>query len=283
MSSTFYSSSTLVAVLILILVLLIIAGILYGIENNLKNLLRDKDPGSVESSYYQRVIKPVVSEWNPTIVTLVVIAFVVVIGGIYGFKFGMEEIGVQQGYSPDQPINFSHKIHAGTHKIDCQYCHSTASNSRHASIPSANTCMNCHAGVQKRDADGNVSVEIQKIYDAIGFDAETSKYIDGYEQKPIKWVRIHNLPDLAYFNHSQHVAIGKVECQTCHGPIEEMDKVFQFATLQMGWCVNCHRQRSVDMENNKYYEDLHSDLKSKGKHYISVAENGGLECGKCHY
>lgn len=283
MSSTFYSSSTLVAVIILVLVLLVIAGLLYGIESNLKNLLSDKDPKAVEPSYYNRVIRPIISEWNPTIVTLVVIGFLVVIGGIYGFKYGMEEVGVQQGYAPEQPILFSHKIHAGTHKIDCQYCHSTASFTKNASIPSANTCMNCHVGVQKRDAAGNVSPEIQKIYDAVGFDAATSSYITGYEQKPIKWVRIHNLPDLSYFNHSQHVAVGKVECQTCHGPVEEMDKVFQFATLQMGWCVNCHREKSVDVANNDYYEDLHSTMKSEGRHYISVAENGGLECGKCHY
>jgi hypothetical protein len=284
MSGNFYSNSTFIALIILCIVLVLIAGLLYAIMRNVKGMMNQKQPGSVEPSYYERVIKPITSDWNPTIVTLVVMGILVVVLGSFGYKYGMAEVGVQQGYAPDQPINYSHKVHAGDLKIDCQYCHSTASYSRHASIPSTNTCMNCHKGVQLRDRyDGKVSPEIQKIYDAIGFDGENGVYKENYEQKPVKWVRIHNLPDLAYFNHSQHVAVGKVECQTCHGPIEEMEKVYQFSTLQMGWCVNCHRERGIDVENNAYYEDLHAGLKGHDKTWISVAENGGLECGKCHY
>lgn len=284
MSSTFYSNSTLIAILILLVVLVMIAGLLFAIKRYMAHEINKKNPGAIEKSFYQRKIKPITSEWNPTIVTLIVMGILVVVLGAWGYKYGMNEVGVQQGYSPDQPINYSHKLHAGDLKIDCQYCHSTASYSRHASIPSTNTCMNCHKGVQLRDRyNGDVSPEIQKIYDAIGFDAETSTYIEDYDQKPIKWVRIHNLPDLSYFNHSQHVAVGGVECQTCHGPIEEMEKVYQFSTLQMGWCINCHRERKVDVENNDYYEDLHKDLKAQGEHWISVAQNGGLECSKCHY
>ncbi|MCB9245901.1 MAG: hypothetical protein H6606_05675 [Flavobacteriales bacterium] len=284
MSSTFYSNSTMIAIAILVVILFLIAGLLYTIQRYMGRMINEKEPGAIEPSFYQRKIKPVMAEWNPTIVTLVVIGLLVVVLGAWGYKYGMQEIGVQQGYAPDQPINYSHAMHAGTLKIDCQYCHSTASYSRHASIPSANTCMNCHKGVQLRDRyNGEVSPEIQKIYNAVGFDGQNGTYIEGYEQKPIKWVRIHNLPDLAYFNHSQHVAVGKVECQTCHGPIQEMEKVYQFSTLQMGWCINCHRERGVDVENNNYYEELHKDLKADGKTWISVAENGGLECAKCHY
>jgi len=284
MSNTFYSNSSFLAILVLVVVLILITGLLYAIQRQMSKMVSKKYPEDTEPSFYERAIKPVVTEWNPTIVTLVVIGALVVVLGAWGYGYGMNEVGVQQGYSPDQPINYSHELHAGKLKIDCQYCHSTASYSKHASIPSTNTCMNCHKGVQLREKyDGDVSPEIQKIYDAIGFDAETGQYIEDYDQKPIKWVRIHNLPDLAYFNHSQHVAVGGVECQTCHGPIEEMEKVYQFSSLQMGWCINCHRERGIDVENNDYYEDLHADMKAQGKHWMSVAENGGLECSKCHY
>jgi hypothetical protein len=215
---------------------------------------------------------------------LIIIGIAVVVLGTVGYLYGMNEVGVQQGYSPNQPINFSHKIHAGDYEIDCKYCHSTVEKSKSASIPSLNTCMNCHKYVQATEKySGKISPEIQEIYDAIGFDGENFEYIKGYEQKPVEWVRIHNLPDLAYFNHSQHVVVGNLECQTCHGPIQEMDKVYQFATLQMSWCINCHKERGIDAEHNDYYEEGHKDMISEGKSYITVAENGGLECGKCHY
>ena len=129
--------------------------------------------------------------------------------------------------------------------------------------------------------------EIAKIYDAIGFDVQTRSYIEGYEQKPIKWIRIHNLPDLAYFNHSQHVTIGKIECQECHGPVQEMDVVKQESDLTMGWCVDCHRETGVAMDGNEYYDKMHMELKEKyaaeGKTTFTVEDIGGLECAKCHY
>ena len=144
--------------------------------------------------------------------------------------------------------------------------------------------MNCHKYITLRDKyNGKVSPEIDKIYKAIGWDADNNAYIPGYKQRPIEWVRIHNQPDLAYFNHSQHVVAGKVECQTCHGPIQEMDKVYQFSTLQMNWCINCHKEKGIDAANNKYYEDIHKRMKIEGKNVYTVADNGGLECGKCHY
>ena len=238
--SSFYSDSTLLALVILSVVLVLIAGLLWGIKKNLSSLYQDKVQEDPEPSYYQRVIKPMIASWNPTVATLVIIGVLAIfLLGPLGYKYGMEEVGVQQGYAPAQPINFSHKIHAGEYKIDCKYCHSIAEKSRSASIPSVNTCMNCHKYVQAKDKyNGEISPEIQKIYAAIGYNADEGDYDPSMEQKPIKWVRIHNLPDLAYFNHSQHVTVGKVECQTCHGPIEEMDKVYQYSTLQMGWCIN---------------------------------------------
>ena len=178
---------------------------------------------------------------------------------------GIFTIGVQQGYQPDQPIAFSHKIHAGDYKIDCNYCHTGVRKSKNANIPSPNICMNCHSSIKTE------SPEIQKIYAAIE------------NNEPIEWVRIHNLPDLAYFNHSQHVQVGGVECQTCHGPIEEMEKVSQYAPLTMGWCINCHRETDVNTKGNDYYNKLVEMHNSHSKEPMKVEDIGGLECSKCHY
>ena len=230
--SSFYSESTFIALIILSVVLVAITALLFGIKKHLTSLNNEKNSEDVEPSFYVRKIQPILQSWNPTIATLVIATGVLLFLGAFGYKFGMEEVGVQQGYAPTQPINFSHKIHAGQYEMDCKYCHSTVEKSKSASIPSLNTCMNCHKYVKAEEKyNGKTSPEIQKIYDAIGFDGENMEYIEGYEQKPIEWVRIHNLPDLAYFNHSQHVVVGKVECQTCHGPVEEMEKVYQYSTL----------------------------------------------------
>ena len=190
-------------------------------------------------------------------------------------------IGVTQNYQPEQPIAFSHKIHAGDNGIDCNYCHYTARLSKHAGIPSLNVCMNCHTYINEGTLTGKE--EINKIYAAIGFDPNTRTYIPDYEQKPVEWIRIHNLPDLAYFNHSQHVNVAGVECQTCHGPIEEMDEVYQYSKLTMGWCINCHRETEVDTDN-PYYHDLHKEWIDKyhGEE-VTVDMIGGRECAKCHY
>ena len=191
-------------------------------------------------------------------------------------------VGVYTSYMPEQPIAFSHKVHAGENGVDCNYCHSSARKSKHSGIPSANVCMNCHTYINEGKITG--TAEISKIYDAVGFDPDSRTYIEGYEQKPIKWVRIHNLPDLSYFNHSQHVVAGKVECQTCHGPVEEMEVLYQHASLTMGWCIDCHRETEVAMEGNEYYTELHDQLKEKYKgEKITVDKIGGIECAKCHY
>ncbi|WP_299063435.1 cytochrome c3 family protein [uncultured Polaribacter sp.] len=215
--------------------------------------------------------------------------------GIYIFFGTLFKVGVDQGYQPIQPIVFSHKIHSGDNKIDCQYCHSSAKHSKHSGIPSVNVCMNCHMNIAEvaettvvELEDGVVlgkeelDKEIAKIYDASGWDVDNLEYT-GVE-KPIKWVRIHNLADFVYFNHSQHVTVGGLECQTCHGPVEEMEEMYQYSSLTMGWCINCHRETKVDLKGNEYYAKIHEQLAKKyGVEKVTAAQLGGLECGKCHY
>ncbi|MBD1433977.1 c-type cytochrome [Sphingobacterium sp. DN00404] len=208
---------------------------------------------------------------------LMLVAFL----GVWGWNT-MWNVGVHTGYQPVQPIKFSHQIHAGVNQIECQYCHGGAFKSKNASIPSANVCMNCHNTVTAADHyDGETSPEIAKIYKALDYDPATREY--GNNPKPIEWVRIHNLPDFAYFNHSQHVSVAGVECQTCHGPIETMEEVYQYSPLTMKWCVDCHKTTEVNT-NNEYYDQLieaHEKLKKGEK--MTAAMIGGLECGKCHY
>jgi len=184
---------------------------------------------------------------------------------------------VHSGYQPVQPIKYSHELHAGVMKIECQYCHTGAFKSKNASIPSLNVCMNCHKTVKQE------SPEIQKIYAALGYDPATAKY-DSTQAHPIQWVRIHNLPDLAYFNHSQHTTVGGIKCQTCHGPIETMKEVKQYSPLTMKWCIQCHKRTEVNSKGSAYYDQVlaaHDEIK-KGKK-PTVAMLGGIECGKCHY
>ncbi len=195
----------------------------------------------------------------------------------------MLDIGITQGYQPVQPIKYSHQLHAGTLKIACQYCHGGAWKSKNAGIPSANICMNCHKAVQLRERYNNqISPEIAKIYRALDYNPDTKTY--GSNQHPIQWVKIHQLQDFVYFNHSQHVKVGKLICQRCHGPIETMKEVYQYSPLTMSWCVNCHRVTRVAGEGNGYYDKmlaLHDEFK-KGQ-TVTVAMMGGIECAKCHY
>ena len=216
-------------------------------------------------------------------------------GNVTGFK------NVTANYKPTQPIAFPHDLHAGKNEIDCQYCHSASRKSRTAGIPSVNVCMNCHKGVQEGQRNGNA--EISKIYAAAGFDP-SRKGNDVYnhgtdenpiwkssprEDRPIEWIKVHNLPDFVYFNHSQHVEVGQIECQTCHGPVETMDQAEQWAPLTMKWCVECHRETEIQTEGNEYYDRIHEEAKEAYKHRpidefkFTVEKIGGLECGKCHY
>ncbi len=197
-------------------------------------------------------------------VTGVTLLFVLILS-----KAGMDsmiDVGMQQGYAPTQPIPFSHKLHAGEYKIDCGYCHTGVYKGKSATIPSASTCMNCHNQIKRG------SPEIQKIYTAIE------------KNRPIEWVRVHNLPDLAYFNHAQHTNVAGLECTKCHGEVAQMEVVQQRAPLTMGWCINCHRETVVEhANNNAYYDKLLAYHQKQGIKKMTVENIGGLECAKCHY
>lgn len=229
---------------------------------------------------------------------LVLVTVIFLMLGAAYFAYGwMMQVGVDQGYQPIQPIHYSHKIHAGDNGIECKYCHSSARKSKHSGIPSLNVCMNCHKSIYEYTGNPEgpsaedlakgytnefYTGEIKKLYAAVGWDEETQSYTG--ESQPVEWVRIHNLPDFVYFNHSQHVEVGQIQCQTCHGPVEEMEIMYQDAPLTMGWCINCHRETNVRMEGNDYYEKIHEELARKyGVEQVTAAQMGGLECGKCHY
>jgi len=228
---------------------------------------------------------------------VLVTAILLLLGSAY-FAYGwMMQVGVDQGYAPIQPIHYSHKIHAGDNKIECKYCHSSARVSKTSGIPSLNVCMNCHKSVyeytgnpegpsQEELENGYTNEfytgEIKKLYKAVGWDEENQKYTG--ESQSVEWVRVHNLPDFAYFNHSQHVSVAGVACQTCHGPVEEMEIMEQYAPLTMGWCIDCHRETNIKVEGNEYYKKIHAELSKKyGVENLTAAQLGGLECGKCHY
>jgi hypothetical protein len=184
----------------------------------------------------------------------------------FGLTFLVSAMGAwklpnnQQGYAPIQPINYSHRLHAGELDIDCRFCHFPADHGPHAGIPSADVCMKCHRYVtapyadlqhelQTADKEGRppktvVSTELRKLYDFLALDEQLQPKSDK-AAKPIPWIRVHNLPDFVCFNHQAHTAVG-VTCQTCHGPVETMERMTQYSTLSMGWCVNCHRDAACD-------------------------------------
>ncbi|MFC3415600.1 c-type cytochrome [Algoriphagus hitonicola] len=262
---TEYLTIIVVVLVIVLLLILIVLGLIISVLTKYINKqdLPEDDKEFVSQKFdIGKVLK---SDGFIIIVTAIVIALVAktAIDGLYG-------VGIQQGYAPTQPIAYSHALHAGTLEIECQYCHTGVEIGKSANIPSANICMNCHTHVQNVEGKEGISPEIQKIYDAVD------------NNKPIEWVRVHNLPDLAYFNHSQHVKVGEIECQTCHGPIEEMEVVYQHSSLTMGWCIDCHRQTEIAADGNEYYDKL-VQLHSDSKDALKVKDIGGLECAKCHY
>lgn len=260
-----YLTVILAVLVVVLLLILVVLGLIISVLTKYLNKqeLEEDDKEFISQKFnLGKVLK---SDGFIIIVTALVVALVAktAIDGLYS-------VGVQQGYAPTQPIAYSHKLHAGTLEIQCQYCHTGVEIGKSANIPSPNICMNCHTHVQNVQGKEGVSPEIQKIYDAVDNDT------------PIEWVRVHNLPDLAYFNHSQHVKVGGIECQTCHGPIQEMEVVGQHSALTMGWCIDCHRQTEITTEGNAYYDKL-VQIHVDSKDALKVKDIGGLECAKCHY
>jgi len=247
-------------------------------------------------------MEPIPFYRNKTYIALFTILLFIV-GGFFVIQAAIG-LGRTKNYEPVQPIYYSHKVHAGVNQINCLYCHGGAWDSRHASIPSVNICMNCHKaintyekGPKLHDEEGNEisgTAEIEKLYQYAGF--KPGQEWDPAKAKPIEWIRVHSLPDHVYFNHSQHVRVGNVQCQTCHGEITSMDVAKQFAELSMGWCINCHRTSKVNFDvddkgnpnpkGNKFYslyEKFHNDLKQGKMDSVTVEAIGGTECQKCHY
>jgi mono/diheme cytochrome c family protein len=254
-----------VLLIVLVVVLIVLVVTLAIIANLMKDVLRgrkDLDGRDVEvmnqrfdwaGLYRSSALRGIVG---------VVVALALLYAGVQSVM----AVGLTQGYQPTQPIAFSHKLHAGENQINCAYCHTSVYKGKSANIPSPNICMNCHSQIKTE------SPEIKKIYRAIE------------RKQPIQWVRVHNLPDLAYFNHSQHTQVGGIQCQTCHGPIQNMDVVYQYSALTMGWCINCHRETPLNTKGNAYYDNL-VKLHDKSNNAVpfTVSSNGGTECSKCHY
>jgi len=326
------SSSNTFLYWILFIILVVVALVLTNIVSNLNHI------AAVHEGLEPPLQKTLFEMFTSKGVVSFLIFGLVVFGGyttvINGIAFGR-----QQGYAPEQPINFSHAIHAGINGIDCQYCHDGARRSKQSVIPSASTCMNCHKAIKTGGKYG--TAEITKIFASIGYDPSTDRYIDNYSSLsedtiksiytkwigdqylatsgktelgrrgdrqvesqwndikssltnelkseipgPIEWIRIHHLPDHVTFNHAQHVTVGKLECQQCHGKVEEMELLQQYAPLSMGWCINCHRQTEVQFTGNEYYESYgryHDELANGTREKVTVEDIGGLECQKCHY
>jgi mono/diheme cytochrome c family protein len=253
-----------VLLIVLVVVLIVLVVTLVIIANLMKDVLRgrkDLDGRDVEileqrfdwaNLYKSSALRGIVG--------------VVALALLYAGVQSVMAVGLTQGYQPTQPIAFSHKLHAGENNINCAYCHTSVYKAKSANIPSANICMNCHSQIKTE------SPEIKKIYRAIE------------RKQPIQWVRVHNLPDLAYFNHSQHTQVGGIQCQTCHGPIQNMEVVYQYSALTMGWCINCHRETPLNTKGNAYYDNL-VKLHDKSNNAVpfTVSSNGGTECSKCHY
>jgi mono/diheme cytochrome c family protein len=259
-----YLNVILVGMVIILILLVVILGFL------LSALKRFLDQRPLTEDERQVVHSPITGSSiskSPGFIFLV--TFIIAALGFKTVINGLYSIGIQQGYAPKQPIAFSHKIHAGQYEIDCKYCHVGVMKGKSATIPSVNICMNCHNQIKQGTNTGEG--EISKITRAFN------------ENKPIEWVRIHNLPDLAYFNHAQHVNVGGIECQTCHGPIQEMDVVRQHSLLTMGWCIDCHRKTDVNAKGNAYYDKLVELHNAKKQGTMKVEDIGGLECSKCHY
>jgi cytochrome c2 len=272
--------NTLLYLLIALVVLYVVVRMTGKVKRAMEKALRQRDglPEPVPMKSGEKLI-----HWARNNKKLIAVGVIVLsLVGSYKGWYALAAIGVAQNYQPEQPIAFSHKIHAGDNAINCKYCHFGAEKGKTAGIPPANVCMNCHKFIKEGSLPGGTE-EIKKIYAALDYNPETQTY--GKNQKPIQWVRVHNLPDLTYFNHSQHVKVAGVECETCHGNMAEQGVANQFATLTMQWCIDCHRTTPVKMAGNHYYDDYHKTLLAKygADSLITVERIGGTECARCHY
>lgn len=275
------SDSTVNIVLVVVLfILLLIIGILVLLSATINKTLKQKESDgelSDEDSEFVNQKHDFMAIIKSKAFIGIALGLTLLFGAYFGVTKGLYSIGVQQGYMPDQPIAFSHKLHAGDNQIACEYCHTSVRKTKHANIPSVSICMNCHIKVKKE------SEQIADLYKAIDYNPKTNEF--GTNIKPIQWVRIHNLPDHVYFNHSQHVELAGLACEECHGPIKEMSKVYQYSPLTMGWCIDCHRKTEMKhATDNEYYDNLIKAHKEGGKTSgMTVEDIGGTECGKCHY
>ena len=271
-SDTTSNDSALLLLVGIAILLFIMLVVLSSVWSTISGAVKEKFPELGNSlpevlPFEKRLKKSLKSTTAKIIFALVVLSYI----SVWTFN-GAASLATQEGYMPEQPIKFSHKLHVTGNKIDCKYCHIGAEKGRHAVIPSVNICMNCHKAVKVGPVHGEA--EIAKIYDAFE------------NKKTVKWIKVHNLPDHVYFNHSQHVMVGKVECETCHGNVGEMEEIKQVSPLGMGWCINCHRETKVQFKDNDFYntyESLHEKLKNKEVKEITVDMIGGTECQKCHY
>lgn len=278
------SNNVILAALSLVLFMLIV--MLFFVNNVLTKIAKANNIEIIKDETRLPIWKAFAKNQFLVLVTSI---FLLLASGYFAYGW-MMQVGVDQDYAPVQPIHFSHRIHAGSNGINCKYCHSSARVSKNAGIPSLNICMNCHKNISEvadttatpEHSKAFYDAQIQKLYDAVGWDKSLQKYTG--KSSPVKWVRIHNLPDFAYFNHSQHVTVAGVECQKCHGEVQTYEIQKQFAPLTMGWCIKCHRETDVKMEGNAYYDKIHNELSKKyGVEKLTAAQMGALECGKCHY
>lgn len=185
---------------------------------------------------------------------------------------GAIAVGHSPDYEPDQPVKFSHEVHAGQNETDCIYCHSFAHQSKSAGFPPESVCMNCHLLVRNGNRSGMF---------------EIAKVVNNYEEmKPVEWIKVYNLPDHVFFSHAQHVEAGGLSCRECHGPVEETDRIKLNQNMTMGWCIECHRTKTVNFRDNRFYSDykeLAEKIRNGGADSVSVERTGGTECMKCHY
>ncbi len=251
---------------LVVIVLILVVVVLVLILTILRKYLKDKEASLNESD---REIVNQKFEVGKVLKSKAFIGIVSIFFVCFAVKSCWTEllsIGVEQNYKPHQPIPFSHKLHAGKYKINCNYCHTGVTKSKNANIPSANICMNCHTYIKSGPRFGEAGIKL---------------LLDHVESNtPIKWIRVHNLPDLAYFNHAQHVKVGGVDCAKCHGQVDTMEVVQQVTPLTMGFCINCHRETAINGKDNAYYDKLYAAHKTKD---LTVAQIGGTECSKCHY